>query len=82
MAFANYCGANIERFIGNCLRWDQLFTVDNGGRYIKYGKAIFHAETLPVEVGHHMLDPRVILKTVSGEIFSVARVLKTTMWHL
>lgn len=35
-----------------------------------------------VEIGHDMFDARVFLKSVAREVFAMARVLETAMWHL
>ena len=61
---ANYGSANIDRLIRNCFYRDGLIAKLHAGRHIKNGKAIFHAETLPVDVGHHVLDAGVILETI------------------
>ena len=82
VAFANDRGPYIERLICDRFCGDQLFAIHNCRPDIKDGKAIFHTETLPVEVGHHVLDPGVILEAIGGQILAISRVLEATVRHL
>ena len=71
MTFTDDGRSHVNCLIDNRFCRDGLVAKLNARRNIENGKAIFHAETLPVEVGHHVLNTGVILEAVGREIFSV-----------
>ena len=66
MTFTDNRCADIDRLIGDGFDRNNLIAIAHDRCDIEYGKAIFHVKTLPVEVGHHMLNTGVILEAIRG----------------
>src|SRR5918993_2711585 len=68
-----------SRFLGSCpatgFRWPGVGLAVTAEAFVLKPPSRF-------EVGHDVLYAGVVLETVHGEVFTVARVLEATVWHL